>query len=249
MVGNNEQKHYAYLRHPAVEALLYGHTQFVSFNLAAEYLEVIRNSFKVSRFQPKEAKAHSLILWVKGYALTEEEIQQGYTGNYALLHPEPRDDSGFMIRATKLPAELKYHPEKKRPKRKHPDWGHGILRQIKKGTVYPTIEEVQAMLGRLHQEFPEISYAGLNFVLIMIYSRAENAKKPVQRYKLEIKPHKDGGFVVDYRLHVPDKNRKSKTPLPGGPAGATPAEPSPEAQVGKFTSLVEAKRKKKKIGN
>lgn len=235
-----EQKIYAYMQHPLLAEIAGGH-KFASMPEALEHIGQIASTFKISTRQPQAKDKKSLILWIKGFQLEAGEIIAGIIGNYALIAPEPCE-GGYEFKFTKLPAELKHHPQRKRIKQRQPDWGHGILRHIKNGITFDAIEKAHDFLKRLHDEYPEVSRPGANRLYIMIYSRNDNPKQPVQRYILEIEPHKSGGFFISYKLNP----NKPKPKTDKSPAPEKPEKPDDKTQQGYFTSMVTARSRKKK---
>lgn len=187
----------ASLNNPTIAAIVEGGYRFANEEQALNQLNAVRDFFTISRQQQEGLKDGQIILWIKSYALTPEEKQGGYTGNFAIISVVKRDKGKFSLEAVKLESELKYHPERRRPKHKHPNWGHPILRAIQKGRKFKAVEDAQAELTRLHEEFPECTIPLSTKLYLIIYSRKD--KPPVQKFVLEIQPSKegDGMFFVD----------------------------------------------------
>ncbi len=230
--------HYASVNNPTIEATTSGLFRFQNMEQALERLASIKDFFITSHNQPENSDA-SLILWINGYAITENEKNQGYLGNYAMISAEATDDNKFTLTTTKLESELKYHPQRKRLPQKHPNWGHPILRAIKKGRVFGDVEEVRSELQRLHEEFPSVSIPCTNKMYIIIYGKVEGSRSPVQKYVLEIKISEGGGYIVEYNKN--DYTAEDKASQPAAPT-TEGAEPK-ELPNGYFTSMVKLKRK------
>lgn len=228
-----KKKGYASVQQPIIEAMAAGGMfRFPTEEQAKERLNSLREGFILSKQQPEENPESAIVLWVKGFELTDQEIKDGYIGNYALIAIAKTDDGKFYtINTTKLDSELKYHPQRKRVKHRHPNWGHPILRGIKKGRVYETPEEVNDELQRLHEEYPDISIPCPGKLYIIIYTREK--MPPAQKYVLTPKIREEGGFIIEC-----EENTYEAPPIP--------AKKAPEeAPQGYFTSMVALRRKRK----
>lgn len=246
-----KEKRYAAANHAHLHAAIQGLFRFATLDQAREVLQKINAQFVISRrahLQPGElpsAAPDALTLWVRGYAITEDELTQGYKGNFLTLTPTQEKDY-FTLHAEKLAVPLPKHPDKVRPRRRHPDWGHPILREIKKETVYPTLEEASARLERLHIEFPDVSIPGGAYLLLMLYERGESRKNPVRKYRFDVELLPEGGgFTIRYRI-----NERTKLAIKPQPDAAPHAEPgeadAAEAKPGHFANMVALKRLKRK---
>ncbi|MFW0778024.1 MAG: hypothetical protein ACN2B6_09945 [Rickettsiales bacterium] len=225
MADNHDRTQYATIGHPSVAAITEGHFRFASKKQAQEKLAAILSGFILS----KKSKTAKPILWIKGFAITPEEHAEGCLGNFAKLSVTPRDDH-YTVVAEKMAMKLDQHPQRKRPKRQHPDWGHPILRSVKKKRRYDDASEAHEELMRLHQDYPEISIPGEGQLHIIIYEPTAYRKKPIQKYTLKVKPTDDEKFVIQYRknTYIKKKDPRKKK----------------ETAIGFFTSLVQKKRKK-----
>ncbi len=209
-----KQRAYASVENPTINAAIKSLYSFVEQSQALARLAQIKRDFVTSR-QVKTAKnSNSFILWVSGFAISEAEAEQGYKGNFALFSVMPREGK-FTISAKKIESELKFHPQSKRVKRKHPDWGHPILRDIKKKRLYFSMDEAVGELIRLHEEYPETSIPSEFGLLIIIYGKELAEDVPVQKYKFSVRPLADGTFVIDYK-----ENKKTAKPRPQPPRNA-----------------------------
>jgi hypothetical protein len=246
---NGQQKRLATEKHPTIEAIINDLFRFENKAQAEARLKAIKDYFVTSVKLPKDQQDKNVLkLWIRGFMINEEEEKEGYLGNYAAFRVVELKDKKFTIRAEKQKIALKYHPQKKRPKRKHPDWGHPALRLVKKQITFETIEDANKLIRQLHQEYPEISIPAVNKLFIIIYSKAENPEKPIQKYVLEVKPCRDGkGFYVDYKINTHQKKiipqvKKSDNVEDGMSEINTEEKTSPN---GYFTSMVALKRDKK----
>lgn len=241
MNATEKPRRYATIMHPTIGAVLAGTYRFANEDQAKQQLQIFRDHFVLSRHQNEEAGDNGIILWIKGYAVTNDEKKGGFTGNYALIGLKKLPDGKHTLEATKLESELKYHPQRQRPTHKHPNWGHPILRSVKKKRIYPTVEAAQKELQMLHEEYPQVTIPLTNKLYLIIYSRQQNP--PAQKFVLEIKVGEEGGFFIDAY------ENDYKAPKEGAAVAAPAGEPKSQGEEppgGYFTSMVALKRSRKK---
>ncbi len=238
-----EQKKYATVDNPTIEAVTSQFFRFENSQQATARIAHITESFIISKDQPEQG----VRLWIRGFSLTEEDLAQGFKGHYARILPKRIGDGKWTLYAEKEFIELKNHPQKVRPKTRHPNWGHPILRAIKKGRSYETLEEAMAELDALHAEYPETSIPNRAKIYLMIYQKDTQPK--VQKFVLEVKVQPDGSFKIEAQAN---EGRKS---LPGvkakpklGRISVKKEEPEtpPDQPPGFFASSVMLRRQKKK---
>ncbi|HEU5047842.1 MAG TPA: hypothetical protein VFT64_08370 [Rickettsiales bacterium] len=221
---------------PEFEAIINGLFRFADRSQAMQRLEAIHTLFETVRKPVADNKAYPLQLWIKDYDLSDADIRQGYRGHFGGISIIQYEDGKYGLKLTKLYVPLSLHPQKTRPKRSHPDWGHPVLRQLKEQPVFNDVERARALLMALHEEYPAISIPGLNHLLIMLYSKEKKAgQKPVKKYKFSIVAQTDGSFRITYQ-----ENTKRKAPAQ---ATRRDAEQQPK---GRFTAMVALKRNKRK---
>jgi hypothetical protein len=226
-----------------IAAVINGAYRFDTPERAAQKLAAIKKLFTTSRVSEDEVDANSLTLWIRQYDVADTEEAAGFLGNFAKLTIEKIKEEGlYTLVATKVEKPLKNHPLRRRPAARCPNWGHPILRGIKKGKQYPNLELANNELTQLHLEYPETTIPANNKLYLMIFSRQENPKQPIERYVLEIKNLQGGGFTIEWK-----KNEfKRKTPIVvTGDQATNPAPTKDPATMGHFASLVSLKRKKK----
>lgn len=241
---------YATTRHPTIAAVIAGNYRYADIDQAKRQLAILRDHFVLSRHQTEEAGEHGIILWIKGYLITPEEKKDGYTGNYAVIFPVLRPNGKYTLIASKVESELKFHPQRQRPTHKHPNWGHPILRSVKKKRIHDTVEAAQEELARLHEEFPEVTIPLTNKLYLIVYSRQDNP--PAQKYVLEVKVGEKGGFYIDATKNefqgkadiavMPEEQAAMDGRDKKAPVASDEGKPAP----GKFASMVELRRKKKR---
>lgn len=231
-------KRIATLTNPTVAAALDGLYRYPDEAAAQAQLARIKEHFIHSRTQPGE-EAGGLRLWVKGYEVSAGERKEGYRGHFAILRV-CKEDKHWTLRAEKDPSPLQQHPQRARPKRSHPDWGHPLLREIKKTLEYPTAAEAGAVLMELHEAFPNASIPGHGKLYLMIYERGRNPAQPVQKYIFKAVPvvegQEEGAWKIQYIVNPKSKRtpqrRRRTTELPEN------------AQKGFFAQMVERKKRK-----
>ncbi len=254
----SEKKRIATVKNPVIQAVSQGLFRFENEEQAKDLFKRISNNFIISKEQDKDG--NTIKIWIKGFSITPEEKKEGFLGNYASIKIVQKDKK-FTLTAEKQVVELKRHPQKIRPKQKHPDWGHPILRRVLKKKAYKTMEEAEKDIQRLHEEFPEISIPGGDKLYLMVYNKdlAKSNTNPTQKIILKIHPTDTGEFLINY---VENRKKKVLPPLPksaaatpataGSPEAAANAATSPTgstpAQKGYFSAMVEMKRKAKRGG-
>ncbi len=225
------RKRAATIRNPTLEAIRHGLFRFDEEWQAVKRLEVLKSHFIVAKEQEENVWPPSLTLWIRDYGVSEEEAKEGYRGHFARIVCQKMEDGKFTLTMEKQDVPLSRHPQKKRPPRSHPDWGHPILRRLHKEEVFATLEEARALLMQLHEQYPKTSIPGQNHLYIMIYRREkEPGKLPVQKWKLVIETIPESG---GYRIAVRD-NEKRVTGTP---------ETSPD---GFFAARVKLSQRRKK---
>lgn len=200
----------ATVRHPSVGAVLHGLLRLPTRDAALEQLDVLRKHFVTSK-RISSAMPDTLVLWIKGYDISEEEKALGYLGHYVRMNVQ--EGKGFWtIKAEKLPVTFHKHPQRKYPEHKiNPNWGHPTLRRIKKGLVFETLEEANEVLGALHQEFPKVTIPAINKLFLMIYTRATGGK-PMKKFIFEVVATKEGAFTITWREN-PKTAKKALPPV------------------------------------
>lgn len=244
---------YATIKNPTIEAILGEHFRFASPEQAQARLESLREAFIVSKLPAEvDATPLELKLWIRGYGLSSESREAGYIGNYAKFEVKQLDKGKWTIAPVLLSVDKKYHPQRRQTPKRHPNWGHPIMRDIQKGRVHKTIESAQNELVRLHEAFPEVSIPLTNKMYIMVYRKVqEEGKPPVEKWVLEIKALDAGGFhiVSAPNTYQADTRKKVEAAKQAEAAAANAPKsvlaPKNEA-MGKFTSQVLLKQSKKK---
>lgn len=204
------QRMYLNTNNNLVRKLLSGTYRYNTYDSACEMLKTIRENFVVSKklvaYEDAEDPGQ-LIVWIRGFELTEDERNKGYVGNYVHVRITQEADHKFHISLRKMVTELSDHPQRRRPPSPMPDWGHPILRDVKKGRQYVDREEAERELSRLVHAFPDISRTeGPDRLRIMIWNSV--TKKPM-KFILEVVDGNDGRFKISEREVVQWKGTRS----------------------------------------
>lgn len=209
---SKKTKNFATAAAPVIEAVMEQLLSLASEAQALEWLRVIEDGFVTSKHQlPTKDRRKSVILWVKDYEVSDEEKAKGYLGHFIAVSYKPKDKR-WTLYPTKMLMDLKHHPQRAyKNDQKHPNWGHPILRAIKKSKPYKTLDAANAALNSLHEDFPTASIPTKSKLYLMIFSREDNPAKPVQKYVFEIRALPNGHYTIDYRLNDGKKEAQPKT--------------------------------------
>lgn len=237
----------AFAEHPLIEAIIKQLYRFTEDEQALRRMEQLRDNFEISSSQDTE-HGPEVKLWIKGFALSDDDNKKGYLGHFAKVHPRKVAEGYIILHAEKEEVPLERHPQKQRPKQKHPNWGHPILRGIEKHKSYDQLIEAQAELDKLHREFPDTSIPNVNKLHILVYSKDPNGGgNPTKKITLEIKSTAQGKFEILSRENTSQKKAPKKVHIPISPAISGNALPDGvQAVQGRFTAMVELKKKKKR---
>lgn len=235
------KKRFANVKDAMIEAVLGDHYRFADKEQAKIQLDILKSHYFISKHPDHKDSDESCTLWVRGFEVTPEQEAQGAQGNFIKITCVKTDPKNFSFFTRKVDIDLSVHPQRKRVAQRHPNWGHPVLRSVEKKRVYPTVENAQAELTLLQQEYPHAAIPGANKLYLMIFGRADDNKKRVRKYTLEIKVADGGGYVIDFALNAPrpPKNSKAKKPAPA-------KDKAPPDPVGSFTAKLALKRNKKK---
>lgn len=230
------KKFLANIKSPIIDAILNGHYVFSSREQAEKKLEYVQSRFVRSSYGQEEEVPRT-ILWIRGYDVTEEEEATGCIGNYAIIYIDEQPGNSFTLAAQKVVADAKRHPQRRRKKNRHPDWGYWVLRRIKKGWRYDSIDEAYSDLMTLAEDFPDVTIPSQNKVFTILYQRSMDEEElPLKRVILEVEALHEGGFTVTCK---PNNYKPKETK-------AKKVEAEPKAAMGRFTSMVQVKQNRRK---
>ena len=231
------KKTLANVKSPIIDAVIHQRYTFSKKDDALKKIEYISGRFVQSTLAESVAEGCT-VLWIRDYQLSESEVSSGCIGNYAVLYPDKTPDGKYTVAARKLEIEPAKHPQRKRTKSKHPDWGYWVLRRIKKNWRYGSIDEAYNDLMQLAEDFPEVSIPGQNKLYTIVYRKTEDESLPLFRIVLEVEALPEGGFTISCKENTfkRDKQQERKEE-------DEKAEPE---QMGRFTSMVTVKRNKRR---
>lgn len=245
----DSRKKYASIKNPTIEAILSGNFVFATPEQAQKRLDALRETFIISRLpEDIDPDPLQLKLWIRGYGLSGEMREKGYIGNYARFEVARAQQKGkYTIKAVALSIDKKYHPQRRQPPRRHPNWGHPIMRDIQKKRIHKKVETAQNELRRLHEMFPEVSIPLTNKMYIMVYQKTEDGTPPIKKWVLEIKATEDGeGFFIDHYENTYQADRRQQAEAATVEAEQEAAAgPKHGEALGKFTSQVLLKKSRK----
>jgi hypothetical protein len=252
---SDSQRKYATAQHPTIEALIHGLYKYADRKQALSRFKNITGNFVLSKDQPESTADDPVVhFWIKGFGVTPEEETQGYTGHFCEMRLGVNDKGQHTLTATKVDKPIANHPQKKRLQSKHPNWGHPVMRAVKKGKLYDSLDAATSELELLHVEFPEVSIPGINKLYIILYEKREGIKQPTRKIALELEAREDKFIILCRDNEKGAAPPASKQPPSATDAGAAPVRPAnvtgPLAketpkQVGSFTAQ-ELLRKKKR---
>lgn len=242
------QRKYATSHNPSIEAVVHRLYRFPTREQALERFYNIRSTFVLSKEQPESTPDDpELVLWIKGFSVTDAEAEKGFTGHFARVSIGTTDKGFYTLQAEKVERPLKTHPQKKRLVSQHPNWGHPVMRAVKKAKRYETIEAASAELELLHSEFSETTIPGQGKLFVIIYEKREGTPNPTHKIVLEIKAHAEGGFIIGWRSNEKTAIPKIKPQMLDGAAPeSTATATAAPAKSGKFASMVTARRKSRR---
>ena len=148
-----KQKPFASIRNPKIQAILNGLYSFKTELESLELIDELKKKYQISNRKPQDEAG--FVLWIKGFNLSEIK-EKGYVGNFVEIFPVKKDDK-FSVEAKKIDIELKYHPERKYQKKELPSWGHPVLRNIKKGKKYNSLEQAKNELIKIQEDYKKNS--------------------------------------------------------------------------------------------
>ena len=187
---------------------------------------------KAALTELEQQKKNEVILWIRNYEVTPEERLAGYKGNFARIFikevkdeelefedeleslggtPSNREplfngDPFYTLCIEKISRRVSRHPDRKVIKRRHPNWGHPILRQIKHRPdhIHNSYYAAFSELRRLHRDYPEVSYLTKQLLYIIVYGKAKEgtvgfASRPIQKIILEVKEVGEDQFKIAWR--------------------------------------------------
>ncbi len=172
--------------------------QYDKKSFAIQRLQDIRRKYIISK-ENEELEEDNLLLWIKGYEITEKEELEGYLGNFCIVSLVESKE-GFSFKAEKIKKPLSNHPQKKRKNNLHPNWGHPILRKIRKQHFFYGESEARLQLNKLLNEYPKSAIPAGNRLYIFVWNREylEGGSKPFKKFIFEVVEKENGKYIIDY---------------------------------------------------
>lgn len=251
----------ATMKDAAVAAAVEGRFRFATEQQAQETLDKICSRFIISKDSPvpNESGKHTEIkIWIRGYDVTDEEKDKGARGNYALIKIKRVNGGRYALVAEKLNIDIGHHPEKERPKARHPNWGHPVLRAVLAEKKFDTLEKAYSQLMALHYEYPETTIPGADTLHVMVYSHKSDHSMPIERVVVKIKVLSEGGVQLSLKGKGQKKTEMKEAPplaqkieaaytadATTAPAAAAATAEETPGKPGRFTSMVVQRRKKR----
>jgi len=187
----NGKKRSASIKDTDIEALTNGLYRFATAMQAQSMLTKISKHYVVSK---ETIGTTSVRLWIKGFSISESEKAEGFWGNYAIVTIHETADKHFTLKAENAAIPLAQHPQKRRQRMPHPNWGHPVLRNVRKAKPYPTLEQARHDLLRLYEDFHETSIPGTDKLHLMIYTG--QAQPPISKITLRIVAKPDQTYLI-----------------------------------------------------
>lgn len=217
-------------QHPTIKAVIDQKYRLPDLAMAQERLATLKKHFVHSKEQPDAAE---LCLWIREFAVTTAEKKKGFLGHYATIRIRKSSAGYYTLTAEKETVELAKHPQRKRPKQNHPDWGHPVLRNAKRGKSHMSVEAAQAQLDKLHTAFPKVTIPTNGALHVIIYGSQKGSNAKTHKYTLKIETTPEGFFVIK-PVRNEHQRRKENTP-----------QKKASDVKGQFTAQVLLKKKRK----
>lgn len=234
-----DNRKYANVRSTIIQAMLNDGYIFKSKKDGEDFLKNIQKKYISSKHSKLFSTGYRLYIWIHGYEVTNQEVEQNSIGNYCSFHIIKKNDN-WGIEYKKVEVDVRKHPKKKNVKQSHPNWSEPILKDFKKGRVFGTLELASKKFDKLIMEYPQACIPNENKLYLMVYeANSKTNEKGVVKYifEIEMNPDKEiGGYIVTHRLNEYSKNDNL--------VHSKPQEQKEE--LGYFTSLIKLKKRKKK---
>ena len=153
MLPMGKNKRYADSKNPTIQAILSEMYRFASLADAQKQLDMLRSEFICASRQPVDSANPSLLLWIRGFALSGDDASRGVVGHFAQVSIRPAEGA-FTLTASHVAVDYREHPVRTQVSRDNPNWGHPILRGIRKDKHYGAIEDAQKSWHCCTRPFP-----------------------------------------------------------------------------------------------
>jgi hypothetical protein len=211
----DDSKRFATIQHPLVQAVLGGDFRFALKEVALQRLKKFAQQFDgiYDDTNPDEPK---VTLWIRGFGVDAHAERDGYLGNFAVVCLKLLEGRVYTIDAAKLDVPIDGHPIKRRPRQKHPNWGHPVLRNVRNETPYPSQQAARDDLARLHFEYPEVTIPAHEDKLLSIVYEKKAGEKPIKKYVFYIREAFDDDNNSTGEWRIKCKENIQGKPFTGG---------------------------------
>src|SRR5262249_24616619 len=127
----------AFVAHWDVQAILKKGYVDLPWDKVVWMLDNIKKKFTISAGQEFPTLTSPIQFWIENFDVSSDEREQGYRGHFARTVVTDKGRGLYDLALEKVQVPLNQHPQKKRPKQRHPDWGHPALRTAL-NQVYPS---------------------------------------------------------------------------------------------------------------
>ena len=162
---------------PMIAAVIGGFYRFTAKEDALATLATIAREFTQAKDKEPQREDGSpmLKMWVGDFEVTAAEKTGGYVGHFARMWVEFLPIGYHTLKAEKILTPLARHPQKSNIKGKHPNRDNPVMRAVERGKKFASIVEANALLEKMHLDYPLATIPAANALHIMLYSRPQNA--------------------------------------------------------------------------
>jgi len=220
-LSSNNRPNYAHSNDMEVKTILFprGRIQYQFYNRedARKKLGEIRAKYVVSKTEDGEIELDSFKLWIKGFIIgNDPERRKLFRGDYAIFKVIPVTGTRkFTIGWEPVYENDPHnHPQRPQNKKRHPNWGYPVLRDIEKKREYDTFDQARLEFEKLMLDFPGVYKThGSNVLRIMIYakkrdielSEGETDTSPIKKWVLKIEQKENGKYIISAHLNKHQK--------------------------------------------
>lgn len=207
MKGKSVERKYATTNNPTIKALVEGMYHFIKEEDAIDRINLLRSIFVISK-ESENMPENEFLIWIKGYALSEEDKANRFVGHYGRVFIVETDSALYAVRIEKVWRPLAGHPQKTRVDGDHPSWNHPFLRRIKndtKGNIYEDLESAQAALAAFNLEFPKTSILNPGKIYCMVWTKYNEdgtpRSKPILKIVISAVQTPDNKYKLVYNVN------------------------------------------------
>ena len=212
----------AHVRHTLIVPVVGGTYSFRSRADAEAKLTDLSRRFTIAADQKDRGPDDGILLWIKGFGLTDEERIEGVRGSFARVRVVSGPDSRWTLAARKEWVPPQQHPEPPVASGHMPPFYHWLFKKAEKGFRYPNLSAARADLRQMHEEFPDSTVPGGTRDTLLCNKWLGKHKEPMfVRIELEATITPAG----DFQIRMTDKpTGPRQVTQPPPPPGLTPRE-------------------------